>query len=436
MTFDAQPVARDTAVPMQFDTQPAAQPIAVPSPASLPTATAQPGPEQPSGSAPYHAPSIAAATQPHGLPAHLEQWAADVQRDLMDGGGRTTLGALLHKLGAPGLQTGVSPEAAQWMGSLPLGLSKAAQGAAETAQPGQRTQGLKDMGAGALQAATLPGAFVAPEAGEASVAGIDAAAGQAARAAGAVAHAAAKPFSTAAVQSDLQQGIRRVLNTLAEREGVTPAPSASIRDVAGSVGDAVLARSSEAYRALDEATGGRFQRFSDALKNVNTHLREVAGLNDEAEHSLLRRKGEIQQSMIQTFDEARRAGVDPHTVDTARRDWAMGSALHDLDTQVKLSTGGMRPELAPPGGGSPETVDTTKAFRRVNRMFDTGRLQTALGDGAAHLLQEIDAAFLREQKIADRLKLAKTVGKVTGTGAAVGAVGAGAKAAKDALGGP
>lgn len=65
--------------------------------------------------------------------------------------------------------------------------------------------------------------------------------------------------------------------------GVNPSPSTSIRDVARSVGDAIQERSKAAYQALDTATGGRFQRFEDVLRNVNEKLRETVGLDDDAE---------------------------------------------------------------------------------------------------------------------------------------------------------
>ena len=62
------------------------------------------------------------------------------------------------------------------------------------------------------------------------------------------------------------------------------------------------------YQKLDAATDGRFQRFDDALRNVNQRLREVAGLDDETEEALLKRKSEIEQSQQDVFDQAKAAG--------------------------------------------------------------------------------------------------------------------------------
>jgi hypothetical protein len=363
----------------------------------------------------------------------VKNWANNVTSDLRHGTDLTGVGTVLKKMGAHGLDMGVSPGVADFMGSLPLGLLKATKGAAEVTQPGQRVQGAKDVVGGALDASTIPGAFVAPEAGELAGDGVDVAATQAAKAARAVSSVASKPFDVHSIQAPLQQGVRAVLDTVAKDAGVTPSPSASIRDVAGQVADAVIARSKSAYQTLDTATGGRFQRFEDALRNVNQKLRETAGLDDENEEALLKRKSEIEQSQQDVFDQAKAAGVDPKLVDSARADWKQAHSLYDLDSQIKMSAGGMRPELAGPNS-SPEVLDPRKAFDRLNKLYNSGRLQQAVGQSQSEtIIQHADAAFLQQQKILARQKALKAVGKVTGTGAAIGALGGAAKLTKDAL---
>jgi hypothetical protein len=46
------------------------------------------------------------------------------------------------------------------------------------------------------------------------------------------------------------------------------------------------------------------------------------------------------------------------------------------------------------------------------------------------VIQHADSAFLQQQKILSRQRALKTIGKVTGTDAAIGVVGGAAKAAK------
>ena len=404
-------------------------------PLNQPTSVAVGG--QPSAPSPTTQPykptsTLSAVPKPANAAESLEQWANDLHSDLMQGTSRTKLGALLKFLGAPGLQNGVSTGTAEFMGSPLLGPTRVLKGTAELTQPGQRWQGTKDVIGGVLDASTIPGTFITPEAGELAGAGAEAAANQAARAAKAVNKAASQSFDAHAPQDTLQQGIRSVLDTLAKDAGVTPAPAQSIRDVAGQVADAVLARSKAAYKALDDATQGRFQRFDDALKNINDRLREVAGLDDENEAALLKRKAEVEQAQAETFEQAKQAGVDPKLIEKARADWKQAQALYDLDRQLKMSTSGMRPELATPGS-SPEMVDPKKAFTRLNRLYDSGRLQQAVGSHADQLIQQADAACLHGQKIRARQQALKSVAKASGIGAA-GA--AGYKAVKALSSGP
>ncbi|MBS1799561.1 MAG: hypothetical protein JSS95_07010 [Acidobacteria bacterium] len=375
-----------------------------------PAAQSQPQPYKPTA-------SISAVPEPENVAGRVEQWADDVKNDLLNGTGNTRIGALLKFLGAPGLERGVSPGTAEFMGSPLLGPTRVVKGAAELGQSGKRWAGTKDVVGGALDAATIPGGFIAPEGGEVAGTAIDATATQAARAAKAVRDAVTKPLDAHSHQQALQQGIRGVLDTIAKDAGVTPSPSASIRDVAGRVADSILTRSKAAYQSLDKATDGRFQRFDDALKNVNERLREVAGLDDENESALLKRKAEIEQSQAETFEQAKQAGVDPKIIDSARADWKQAQALYDLDRQLKMSASGMRPELASPGS-TPEVIDAKKAFTRLNRLYDSGRLQQAAGQHADTLIQQIDAAWLHSQKIAARQRAIKAAAKAAGVGAA------------------
>ena len=420
-----QPTIVSVPAGVSFDA-PLAQPTSVSLPSTQPQQSAAPA-------QPYQPTDTVSAVPDSTFADKLSNWSSNVSSDLKHGTDITGVGRVLKALGAHGLDMGVSPGVADFMGSLPLGLLKATKGAAEVTQPGQRIQGAKDVVGGALDASTIPGAFGAPEAGELAGEGVDVAATQAAKAAKAVSSAASKPFDVHSIQAPLQQGVRAVLDTVAKDAGVTPSPSASIRDVAGQVADAVIARSKSAYQTLDTATGGRFQRFEDALRNVNQKLRETAGLDDENEEALLKRKSEIEQSQQDVFDQAKAAGVDPKLVDSARADWKQAQSLYDLDSQIKMSAGGMRPELAGPTS-SPEVLDPRKAFDRLNKLYNSGRLQQAVGQSQSEaIIQHADAAFLQQQKILARQKALKAVGKVTGTGAAIGALGGAVKLTKDAL---
>ncbi len=104
----------------------------------------------------------------------LAQWMDNVSADLKDGGDRTGIGTVMQKLGAHGLNSGNSAAVGDFMGSLPLGLLKAAKGSTELndvggiigGETGNTWKGVKDLVSGGLQAAQMPSMLVAPEASE------------------------------------------------------------------------------------------------------------------------------------------------------------------------------------------------------------------------------------------------------------------------------
>ncbi len=121
-------------------------------------------------SAPSQAPTatISATPQPQGIGDRIANAASDFATDLKTGSNTTMLGGLLHKAGVQPLQAGQGEQVGDFMGSGPLGVTRMVQGGGQVATPGQRWQGTKNIVGGALQASTIPSAFVAPEAGEAA----------------------------------------------------------------------------------------------------------------------------------------------------------------------------------------------------------------------------------------------------------------------------
>lgn len=102
-------------------------------------------------------------------PTGVVPWFQQAEEDLMHGGSRTVLGRALGHLqgrgdkGYAGLEAGASPGVAEYIGSPELGVMQAGKGLAETAT-GHPLTGLKDVGMGALKAATIPASFIGPEA--------------------------------------------------------------------------------------------------------------------------------------------------------------------------------------------------------------------------------------------------------------------------------
>jgi hypothetical protein len=81
-----------------------------------------------------------------------------------------------------------------------------------------------------------------------------------------------------------------------------------------------------------------------------------------------------------------------------------------ISALTKVSTE-MRPDVGTESA-NPEAVDPSKMFSRINRLYDSGRLQDAVGQkNAESLLEHANNAYIRQQKILSNQALAKTVGK-------------------------
>jgi hypothetical protein len=290
-------------------------------------------------------------------------------------------------------------------------------GMGEVAQSGKRVQGAKDAVSAGLQAATIPSAFVAPEGAEIAGQGIDAGASAASKAV----NTAKGAFDVKSIQPVLQQGIRDTLAAVAKDVGVDVPSSASIRDVAADLSTAIRAKSSELYSQLDAATGGgRFQRFSDSLSNIERGLRDSLGVDPDKYDTLLERKAEVEQAQKAALDAATAKGVDPSLISKANAAWKQQAALSDLSSSLRQSVTGLRPEIADAANGvktTPETVNPKTLFSKINRLYDKGRLADAIGpDNAQALLQHVDGAYLTAQKIANRSKFIGNAAKSIGLG--------------------
>lgn len=101
-------------------------------------------------------------------PKGVGTWLENLEGDIRTGQGSTWLGRAFKKMGAPGLETGVSKEAGEFIGSPVLGATHAAQGLAML--PSHPWEGTKKAVGGTLEALTIPGLVeAAPEEGGANL---------------------------------------------------------------------------------------------------------------------------------------------------------------------------------------------------------------------------------------------------------------------------
>jgi hypothetical protein len=103
-------------------------------------------------------------------PKGVSTWLENLETDIRTGSATTLPGRILHKMGAKGLEYGVSKEAGEFIGSPILGTTHALQGAALI--PSKPWEGTKKLVGGVMEAGTIPGLLAAgPEEGGAAAMG-------------------------------------------------------------------------------------------------------------------------------------------------------------------------------------------------------------------------------------------------------------------------
>ena len=200
-------------------------------------------------------------------------------------------------------------------------------------------------------------------------------------------------------------------------ETVAPkTPSAGIRTSVEDVSNAVKAKSQGIYQQLDQASGGRWQRYDDALKNIQDKMDEVNGVDDDAYDRLETKRNDIETSQAQMIEDLKAKGIDPKTADAAVAHYKQAMALRDLDKAVKASTTG---DIAS-GATRSESVNPKAFTARIQKLYDSGRLKQAVGDsGAKALLQEAYAAKSAQavQQVVKRIAVYAGIGAAMGAGA-------------------
>jgi hypothetical protein len=219
------------------------------------------------------------------------------------------------------------------------------------------------------------------------------------------------------IQDAFQNQIRELVNAAAKDHGVDSSSAASIRDVAQQVSDNLLSKAKAAYNAMDEASGGRAQRAADAIKNVQKKIRELNGIDPDAEGAFIEKLNELQDAHEKIMGEMEEAGVPRELLSQANSTYRQAKSMLDLNRAIRGSSEGLRPELAK-GAKSPlpEKVDAKKLLARVNKMYDSGRLQDALGQRAADFVRAVNDSHVASQLAESWRGMAKTTGKYVGLG--------------------
>lgn len=371
--------------------------------------------------------TLTATPQPDSVPARVEQWAEDVKNDLLNGTDNTKVGSLLKFLGAPGLAKGVSPGVAEFMGSPLLGPMRLLKGTAELPQSGKRWESVKNTLGGVLDTATIPGAFMAPEAGELAGAGGEAVLDQAGRAA----KAAKGAVSVKALQPKLQSAITSAIQDAAAEHGIAIPDGTNLRDVTQALSNTLRAKAHGLYQQLDNALGGtRFQGFQEAIENLQHAIRDEVGIDPARDKQLADRLSDAKAARDAAVEQLRAKGIDPATIDQADALYRKAMALQDVSKAVRASADVHPSQIANGATNTAATnVRTKPLWNRLQQLATpnpkypgSSRLVQALGEErAAQLLHDVDAAHLATQKIMARnawLKRGASAVGLTGAGAA------------------
>jgi hypothetical protein len=152
---------------------------------------------------------------------------------------------------------------------------------------------------------------------------------------------------------------------------------------------------------------------------------EVSGIDDEAYSKFEQKATDVEAAQSDLVDSLVKDGkIDPELADQAKADYKKSASLFDLSQQIRSSASGLRPEL---GSGTPEAIDPGKLSPRLNKLYDSGRLQQAIGkDGAAKLMQQVDEAVRTKSSAIKTVKLVKTITRWAGIAGGVGYLGHGA----------
>jgi Skp family chaperone for outer membrane proteins len=214
------------------------------------------------------------------------------------------------------------------------------------------------------------------------------------------------------IQTGFHDAVRSLFGDVAADAGVKPAPAQSLHDLAGNIAAAIETKAKGLYSQIDQAMGGTaFQTYNQQIDNVRRALRTSAGINPDADGRLIERINDLEDAKSKAWELAKQAGVNPDLGDAANALWRQKSALEDLGKQVQGSITGLRADLANGVQAAQETLSPAKLSTRANRLYNTGRLQQAIGERADDLLRATESTKQRLQdavtSAAEQTKAAK-----------------------------
>ncbi len=172
------------------------------------------------------------------------------------------------------------------------------------------------------------------------------------------------------------------------------------------ISDAVKAKAQGLYRQADAALGGtRFQSFQDTVANIRRVIRDEVGLDPERDKVLQKRLEDAEAAHQAAKEQLASKGLGADFVDRADALYKRAMALGDVSKPIQSAVTGLRGDLATGSDAVAEVLSPSKLAVRINKLYDTGRLQQALGEeGSGKLLQTLEET---KQRLKDAATAAK-----------------------------
>jgi hypothetical protein len=135
---------------------------------------------------------------------------------------------------------------------------------------------------------------------------------------------------------------------------------------------------------------------------VKRALRNSAGIDPDADGKLIERINTLEDARAKGLEQAKANGVNPNLIHEANATHQQAMAMSDLSKHIQASMSGLRSDLSEGVNAASESLSPAKLATRANRLYNTGRLQQALGeDRADDLLKTIESTKQSAKQAAD-----------------------------------
>lgn len=204
-----------------------------------------------------------------------------------------------------------------------------------------------------------------------------------------------------------------VLQDVSRKEGLPAITSDTARDATAELSRNFVGRAKAQYKTVDDAVDGDLGPVLDDVRDLKTKI--ARNVDPEVGDKLTDQLKEKQALLGQLVERAKINGVQDadKIIASADQDYARGMAMRKVSDGVKTASGVVKMNGDPHPGGFASQID---------RLYNKGVLQRALGDEGSQAMQQTARAGLDQ---AQKVAAAKKVAGRTAAAAGLGAVSAG-----------